>query len=132
MAAIAVLEGPAGCSWRPRIAAGIFAVDSLARPSHRVTGGTEANLATGQERRAERCGTSGKRRDAHCRQRRPAHHAEGGSPTRRVALARPSAASRASTVSESYAFRRAPGGPAPPRPGGPPAPTRRRGPGWRG
>src|SRR3990172_1303190 len=92
----------------------------LARPSHRVTGGTEANLTTEPERRAERCASSVKRRDTLCRQVRPAHHAEGVSSTRRVALARPAGScwnhafsmTRASTVSGGYAFRRAPAGPA--------------------
>src|SRR3990172_1651053 len=102
---------------------------ALARPSHRVTGGTEANLTTEPERRAERCASSVKRRDTLCRQVRPAHHAEGVSstrhaegvlPARRVALARPAGScwkhafsmTRASTVSVGYAFRRAPAGPA--------------------
>ena len=49
-----------------------------------------------------RCGASDKWFDADCRRLCPA---------RRVALARPSAASDGSTVSNRYAFRRPPGGP---------------------
>ena len=72
-----------------------------ARISHTGAVVTEANLMTGQEKHAMRYGSSDKWFDAVCHQICPA---------RRVAFARPSAASGASTVCVSYAFRRPPGG----------------------
>ena len=82
---------------------------SLARPSQRIGSGTEVSLScrrraastTGQERRAERCSSLVKRRDATtrkspcgapCRQIYPGHHASRAS-ARRVARSRPSMAS---------------------------------------
>jgi hypothetical protein len=58
-------------------------------------------MATGKERRAVRCGSSGQRLDAACRHIRPAL---------RVALPRPPGSSRPSTVATATAFGRAPAG----------------------
>ena len=62
---------------------------NLTRNSHQCHGLRGAVRPTGQERRAARCGASGKRRDARC---------QPDSVALRVAPRRPPAASRASTV----------------------------------
>ena len=70
-------------------------VPRLARISHQGHGLRGAVRPTGQERRAARCGASGKRLDAPCR---------ADSAALRVAPRRPPAASRASTVVPATLF----------------------------
>ena len=78
---------------RPIVVSGARAAPArLSRHGHGLRG---ALRPTGQERRAARCGASGKRCDAHCRP-------EGAA--LRVAPRRPPAASRASTVVPATLF----------------------------
>ncbi len=78
---------------RPIVVSGARAAP--ARLSHHGHGLRDALRPTGQERRAARCGASGKRCDAHCRPE---------SAALRVASRRPPAASRASTVVPATLF----------------------------
>ena len=78
---------------RPIVVSGARAAPArLSRHGH---GLRDALRPTGQERRAARCGASGKRCDAHCRPE---------SAALRVASRRPPAASRASTVVPATLF----------------------------
>ena len=78
---------------RPIVVSGARAAPArLSRHGHGLRG---ALRPTGQERRAARCGASGKRCDAHCRPE---------SAALRVASRRPPAASRASTVVPATLF----------------------------
>ena len=78
---------------RPIVVSGARAAPArLSRHGHGLRG---ALRPTGQERRAARCGASGKRCDAHCRPENAAL---------RVAPRRPPAASRASTVARATLF----------------------------
>ena len=78
---------------RPIVVSGARAAPArLSRHGHGLRG---ALRPTGQERRAARCGASGKRCDAHCRPE---------SAALRVAPRRPPAASRASTVVPATLF----------------------------
>ena len=78
---------------RPIVVSGACAAPArLSRHGHGLRG---ALRPTGQERRAARCGASGKRCDAHCRPE---------SAALRVASRRPPAASRASTVVPATLF----------------------------
>ena len=66
---------------------GAVEVANLARISRHIAGVTAAHLPTGKEKCAARCGTTGKRFDAACRQRRPALRvAPAGSPAASKAL----------------------------------------------
>src|SRR6266498_3116842 len=69
--------------------------EGLARISHTRCGLRRLKKPTGQEPRAARCGTSGKRGDAHCRLLQPAL---------RVAFRRASPASGGSTVCPDTLF----------------------------